>query len=77
MTEHSFDYMAKDECSQWAATDHTCCPEGTHKRDCGITKGHNAERNSHAFKHPNLIDFIALVIALSGVAYAVLSRVLA
>lgn len=40
MTEYTFDYMA-NECSQWAITDGHCCPDGTHKRDCGFIQGHN------------------------------------
>lgn len=76
MTEHSFDYMAKDECPSWQFSGKTCCPDGTHQRDCGIIKGHNAERNSHAFKHPNLIDFTAFAVVVSLVAYAVLERIL-
>ena len=75
MAEH--DYMAEYDCPAWKFSDGTCCPAGTHKRDCGVIISHNNQRNSHAPTRPTMIEFIALATALSGVAYLILERILA
>lgn len=81
MTEHTFEYPADFEpekhCSQWAMTDRTCCPNGSHQRGCEIIQGYHKARNSHAPKHPDWIDFTSLAIVGTMVAYYVLKGILA
>lgn len=79
MREH--DYMENDNCPQWAFTDKTCCPDGTHQRGCKLlppVDGHNKAREAkRGTKRPTIWEFLAMVTAFSFTAYLVLERVLA
>lgn len=75
MTEHTHDYMEKDNCLAWHFSDKTCCQDGTHQRDCGFIKGHHNERNSHEPKSYGWVEFTALALSMSAVVYAVIQGI--